>query len=318
MEKLIASGSEVNKRIDKFLKEGFFLNMETTRGEIIRAIKAGKITVNGKVVKPSYLLQGADAISIDMGKEADKLSANPEIKIEVIFADENMIVVNKPAGLQVHPSDVEKEKTLVNGLIAEFPEIEGVHDNSAFGWMRPGIVHRLDKDTSGIMVIARNQKAFNELKRQFAHREIEKKYISLVYGHLDPEEGVIDAPIARAANFKKQKIAKGKIKGVARPAITEYSVLRRYADFDLVEARPKTGRMHQIRVHLASIGHPVVGDDKYMRKNLERPEGIRRQFLHAKSLKFSLWGKEYAFETGLPADLADFAASLDPVVEFRL
>ncbi len=287
------------------------MDMDMARGEIIRAIKAGKITVNEKVVKPSYSLRGQDVISIDLEKKKEELSSNAKIKLEIVYKDENIIVINKPAGLQVHPSAVEKENTLANGLVAEFPKMKDVHDDSTFGWMRPGIVHRLDKDTSGVMVVARNQKTFNELKRQFAHREIEKKYVALVHGHLDSTEGVIDAPIARAANFKKQKIAEGKIKGTARPAVTEYGVVKRFRDFDLIEARPKTGRMHQIRVHFASLGHPIVGDEKYARKYLKNPAGTMRQLLHAKSLKFKLWGEEFDFQSELPADFASFLTKIE-------
>ena len=311
MKKITIDDQNAGERIDKFLKEEFFLDMEMTRGEVIRKIKEGQILLNGKIVKPSYVLKEQDEISIENRKNEDRLVPNEKIKAEVVYQDENIIVVNKPAGLQVHPSDTEKENTLANGLVVEFPEIENIHDGSQDSWIRPGIVHRLDKDTSGAMVVARNEKTFFELKRKFADREIRKNYVALVYGHLEKEKGVVDEPIARAASFKKQKIATGRTKGTARPAVTEYRLLKRYEDFDFVEALPKTGRMHQIRVHLASMGNPIVGDAKYKRKNLSKPDGITRQLLHAQRLEFELWNKKYRFEAPLPEDFAVFLGSLD-------
>lgn len=311
MKKIIIDEDSAGERIDKFLKEGFFLDMEITRGEIIKNIKIGKILVNDKVVKPSHILKERDGISINIEKEKEEVIPNKNIKIEIIYQDKDMIVVNKPAGMQVHPSDTEKENTLVNGLVVSFPEIKNINDGSEGSWMRPGIVHRLDKDTSGAMVVARNKKTFDELKGKFANREIEKNYVALVYGHLEKTAGMVDAPIARAASFKKQKIARGKIKGTSRPAVTKYKLLKRYQDFDLVEALPKTGRMHQIRVHLAYLGNPIVGDAKYKRRNLVKPEEISRQLLHAQNLKFELNGKEYEFKAELPSDFAAFLKSLD-------
>jgi len=311
MKKIVIEEHNAGERIDKFLKEEFFLDMEITRGEVIRKIKDGQILLNGKVVKPSYVLKEQDKISIENKKKENKLISNEKIRTEIIYQDKNIIIVNKPAGLQVHPSDTEKENTLVNGLIVSFPEIENINDGSEEGWTRPGIVHRLDKDTSGVMVVARNKKAFVELKRKFADREIQKNYVAVVYGHLKKEKGVVDEPIARAASFKKQKIAQGRTKGTARPAVTEYRLLRRYEDFDLVEALPRTGRMHQIRVHLASLGNPIVGDGKYKRKNLEKVDGINRHLLHAQKLEFELWGKKYAFEAPLAEDFSRFVGTLD-------
>jgi 23S rRNA pseudouridine1911/1915/1917 synthase len=299
-------------RIDKFLMEEVFFNSDTTRGEVIRNIKDGRILVNGETVKPSYILKRDDEISSQFAVRSSQLVANKNVKFEIIYEDKNIIVVNKPAGISVHPNDVEKENTLVNALVANFPEIKSINDGSEGAWMRPGIVHRLDKDTSGAMVVARNQKTFVELKRKFADREIEKNYVALVYGHLEKKSGIVDAPIARSASFKKQKIAYGKIKGTARPAVTEYKLLKRYSGFDFVEALPKTGRMHQIRVHLAYLGHPIVGDAKYKRKDLIQPTEVTRQLLHAQKLKFELWGKKYSFEARLPKDFEAFIRSLDP------
>jgi 23S rRNA pseudouridine1911/1915/1917 synthase len=287
------------------------LSVETTRGDIIRAIREGEILINKKTIKPSYMLKEKDEIALDIKKDKEELVPNKNIKIAIIFQNDNFIIINKPAGLQVHPSDSEKENTLVNSLIVDFPEIKNINDGSTDSWMRPGIVHRLDKETSGIMVIARNKKTFDELKRQFADREIVKNYVALVYGNLENKKGVVDKAIARAASFKKQKIAQGKTKGIARAAITEYCVLKRFTEFDFVEAIPKTGRMHQIRVHLASLGHPIVGDRKYKRKNIVQEVSVKRHLLHAQRLGFDLWGRKFQFMADLPDDFAGFLQGLD-------
>jgi len=311
MESIIVTTGDVGQRVDLFLKEGVFSSEEITRGDVIRTIKGGNVTVNGKIVKPSYILKENDEVCAKMAEEIEEVIENTEMELEIIYQDDDLVVVNKPSGLTVHPTDVEKENTLVNALVVKFPEIRNINDGSQDSWMRPGIVHRLDKDTSGAIAVARNQKTFDELKRKFADREMEKNYVALVYGHLEKESGVIDAPIARSASFKKQKIARGKMKGTARGAVTEYKLLKRYEDYDLVEAYPKTGRMHQIRVHLSSIGNPVVGDEKYKRKDLSIPVGVERHFLHAQKLKFELFGKNYNFDAPLPKDFQDFINTLD-------
>jgi len=317
MKKITVDENGAGERIDKFLKEEFFLDLETTRGDVIRSIKEGQILLNNKQVKPSYILKEQDQVTIDIRKEKEEIIPNDEIELEIIFQDENIIVVDKPAGLQVHPSDTEKKNTLVNALLVKFPELKNVNDGSEGSWMRPGIVHRLDKDTSGVIVVARNQNTFDELKRKFANREMEKNYVAVVYGNLEKKTGVIDLPIARSASFKKQKIARGKTKGKARSALTEYRVLESHAGFDLVEALPKTGRMHQIRVHLASLDHPIIGDAKYKRRNLVCPEGVSRHLLHAQKLKFELNGRKYEFEAKLPSDFTEFLQSLGPALTLK-
>ncbi|MFA5993914.1 MAG: RluA family pseudouridine synthase [Parcubacteria group bacterium] len=311
MKKIIIDEEGAGERIDKFLKEGFFLSEETTRGDIIRSIREGVIMVNEKAIKPSYILKEADEVVLNIVKEKEELIPNAKIQIAIVYQNDDFLIINKPAGLQVHPSDSEKEESVANALIVGFPEIKDINDGSQDSWMRPGIVHRLDKDTSGIMVVARNKKTFDELKRQFADREITKNYVALVYGNLENKMGVVDLPIARAASFKKQKIARGKTKGVARQAITEYNLLKRYAEFDFVEAIPKTGRMHQIRVHLASLGHPIVGDWKYRRKNIIQVAEVRRHLLHAQKLSFVLAGQQFDFIAELPDDFRGFLQGLD-------
>jgi 23S rRNA pseudouridine1911/1915/1917 synthase len=213
--------------------------------------------------------------------------------------------------LQVHPSYTEINNTLVNGLIVKFPEIKNLHDESAGSEARPGIVHRLDKDTSGVMIVARNQKTFLALKKKFKKREVEKKYLAVVHGNLKERIDKIEAPIARAASFKRQKVAKGRIKGTAKEAVTEYKVLKRFEKFDFVEVTPRTGRMHQIRVHFSYSGHPLVGDRKYARKDLKNPGMVKRHILHAKQIKFELFGRKYFLEAPLARDFFQFLKLLD-------
>jgi 23S rRNA pseudouridine1911/1915/1917 synthase len=303
MKKIIINKNNYGIRVDKFLVKEFF---SMTRGEIIRNIKAGKILVNGKIIKPSYILKENYEVEINIPEEIQHLAPNKNIKLEIIFEDENIIVINKPAGLQVHPGVKNEKDTLASGLLEKFPEIKNVGEDL----LRPGIVHRLDRDTSGVMVVARNQKSFEELKSKFKNREVLKKYLALVWGHINPKEGIIEKPIARAANYRKQVVAGRKTKTKVRPAVTNYKVLKSYQDYDLVEVSPKTGRTHQIRVHLTSIGHPILGDVKYKLKNTPKLNEASRQMLHAQSLEFELFGEKYGFKSKIPEDFKKISAGL--------
>jgi len=304
MRKIIVDKINFSVRLDKFLVKEFF-SLGMTRGEVIRSIKSGDILVNNKKIKPSYKLKSGDVIvspSLQLSperREGSVLKPNYDLKIKIIYQDENVIVVDKPAGLSVHPSQPEEKDTLINFLIYKFPEILNVHDDLAEVKLRPGIVHRLDKDTSGVMVVARNMKAFRELKKLFKEHKIEKKYLALVYGKMREKSGVISKPIARAGNYRKQVIAGRKTKTKIREAVTFYKVLKEFDNHSLLEVVPKTGRMHQIRIHLFSIGHPVVGDKLY---KLRRIKAIQapRQMLHATSIKFKLFGRNYFFTSPLP------------------
>jgi len=301
MKKIIIDQENSGQRIDRFLKEEFFCNEEITRGEIIRLIKDEKILVNAKSVKPSYILKEDDQIEIEEIKKAKELKMNQNIKFQIVFENKDIIIIEKPTGLKVHPDNFEETDTLANGLLARFPELKSVGENS----LRPGIVHRLDKDTSGLMVVARNQKSFKILKEKFGNREVEKKYLALVWGRLEEKKGTIDKSIARATNYKKQVIAEGKTKTKIRRAVTQYEVVKSFKDFDLVEATPKTGRMHQIRVHFFSLGHPLVGDRKYSLKKFPNSEKFSHHLLHAKSLAFNLFEKDYSFESEIPQGFKD-------------
>ena len=204
--------------------------------------------------------------------------------MKIIFQNKDYIVVDKPAGLAVHQGIGTEEKTLVDFLLRKFPEIKNVGDDPN---TRPGIVHRLDKETSGVMIVARNQKTFEHLKNLFQNRKVEKKYLALVHGKLKNKEGKIEGEMGRSKrDFRKQTLVRGKIEvRKERHSLTYYKVIKEYKDYSLLEIFPKTGRMHQIRVHLHSIGHPVIGDTKYTFKEYKRRK-YARMFLHAGEISF--------------------------------
>lgn len=204
--------------------------------------------------------------------------------MKIIFQNKDFVVVDKPMGLAVHSGIGIKEKTLVDFLIEKFPEIKNVGDDKS---NRPGIVHRLDKETSGIMIVARNQESFDYLKYLFKNRKVGKKYLALVHGRLKNKEGKIEGEMGRSKrDFRKQALVRGKVSvRKERYSLTHYKAIREYDDYTLLEVFPKTGRMHQIRVHLHAIGHPVVGDKKYTFKKYKK-ENYPRMFLHANEISF--------------------------------
>lgn len=302
MKKLAIDFEQSNQRLDKFLAKEF-LNM--SRGTLIREIKNRNVSVNGKAQKPSYILKENDVVEINFSQPKKELQPNLNIRLDIIHEDENIIVVNKPARISVHPVSFGQTDTLVNALIHKFPEIINVGDKSKDSDLRPGIVHRLDKETSGVMVIARNQKSFDELKNLFKERKILKHYLALVHGIPKEPAGTIEKPLAKSSDYKKQVIAHRKTKTAVRPAATEYKIFKTYDGYSLLEVFPKTGRTHQIRVHLASIGHPIVGDRLYKIRN-QKIISAPRQLLHARSIKFELFGKHHCFEASIPDDLKRF------------
>ena len=241
-------------------------------------------------------------------------------KIAVLYEDKNFLALYKPAGILVHKVKSLKlkvlEETLVDWVLDNYPEVKKVGDDTI---IRPGIVHRLDKDTSGIILIARNQEFFNYLKNLFQTGKIKKNYLALVCGKLEPKTGIIEKPISLKTGTTKRTVWKGKIE---KEAITEFKVIKflklkvnkvnkeKEQIFSLLEVMPKTGRTHQIRVHLASIGHPIVGDFLYGKK--ENILGLKRQFLHAQSLEFSLPdNKRIKIECDLPEDLNSALSKLE-------
>lgn len=219
-------------------------------------------------------------------------------EVKIIYEDKDVLAINKPAGLLVHGPN-----SLVDWLLKKYPEIKDVGEDS----IRPGIVHRLDKDTSGVLLVAKNQKAFEYLKEQFQNRKIKKTYLVLVDEIIKDNSGVINLPIAKSKKDFRKKTAGGKMVGISREAVTEYKVIKRFDKFTLLEVYPKTGRTHQIRVHFKAINHPVAGDKLYGRQN-----NLNRQFLHASSLEFKLPdGSVIKLEADLPEDLKNFLNMLN-------
>lgn len=229
------------------------------------------------------------------------------MKPALIFASADFIVVNKPAGLPVHGGGAVKGETLVDWLLEKYPEIKNVGDDPA---LRPGIVHRLDKETSGVMIVARSQESFAALKKLFQTRQINKKYLALVRGRIEKKSGTVSLPIGVLKKHGVKRTVRPVAGKAMKEALTEFRVLEKFRDSTLIEVSPKTGRMHQIRVHLASISHPVLGDRLYGGGAPAEP-GLSRQFLHASSISFSYpAGNRFTFEASLPADLKVLLARL--------
>ncbi|MDO8492066.1 MAG: RluA family pseudouridine synthase [bacterium] len=225
----------------------------------------------------------------------------------VIYEDKDFVVINKPAGLPVHAGGSIKSGTLVEWLIENYPEIKKIGDDPK---IRPGIVHRLDKETSGVMVVARTEKGFETLKHLFKTRQTVKKYLTLVKGRIEKKSGVIETPIGTLKTHGVKRTVLQKHAKNIKAAVTAFRVLEKFSDATLVEVTPKTGRTHQIRVHFASISHPVFGDRLYGGKNIQI-KGLERQFLHALSLSFSYSeGKRFKFEASLPIDLKEVLREL--------
>jgi 23S rRNA pseudouridine1911/1915/1917 synthase len=302
MKKIIITKENANRRIDKFLAKEFF---SYTRGDLIRSIREGKISINNKNVKPSYCLKENDEITLDIKEKKSGLIPNKNIHLKIIFENKDIIVLNKPSGIAVHPANgSEKNDTIVNGLISLFPEIKLIHDTSSGAELRPGIVHRLDKETSGVLIVAKNKKSFSELKNLFQSRQVAKKYLALVYGTPENKKGTISKPLAKSADHKKQTVANQRTRSKIREAITKYKILKSLGKYSLLEVYPKTGRTHQIRIHLSSIGHPIVGDKIYGKKTKNLL--VSRHFLHARQIKFELFKKKLSFTAPIPKDFSEF------------
>jgi 23S rRNA pseudouridine1911/1915/1917 synthase len=260
-----------------------------------RLIKAGEITVNGQLSRPSYRVQAGDELVVRIPIEIPEQVLPETIPLDLIYEDETFLAVDKPAGMVVHPALGHSSGTLVNALLAHCPQVAEVG-----GPDRAGIVHRLDKDTSGLILVAKNDAARAALQRQFKRRRVVKTYLALVEDQMQPREGVIDAPIGRDKRQRKQMA----VVRSGRPAQTMYRAVEYFANHTLLEVRPHTGRTHQVRVHLAWMGYPVVGDTiyGYRRQRLLQ----NRHFLHAARLVFAhpVTGEEMALEAPLPPQLA--------------
>lgn len=266
----IAEQSDV--RLDAWLAEQ---QPEHSRARWQALIKERMVTVNGDAVKPNHKLHAGDRVEWTIPEPVDAEPQAEDIPLHILYEDRNVIVINKPAGLVVHPAAGNETGTLVNALLHHCSDLAGIG-----GEKRPGIVHRLDKDTSGVMVIAKNETAMNSLTQQFKSRETDKEYIALVRGVLSPPAGTVDATIGRHPLHRKKMAANVRN---GRPAVSHYKVIEQFIDAALVQVRIETGRTHQIRVHMAHIKHPVVGDSVYGRIfHIKAP----RQMLHAAKLSF--------------------------------
>ncbi len=302
--KLAVETTDNLDRLDKFLAAKL---PNATRSFVAKQIKCNAVTVNGNPTNAHYQPKPGDMIEISkVEQDRPSIKPNASVKFSVIDDTADFIVIEKPAGLVVHPAQGIHEPTLVDGLAAKYPELAEVGEDK----LRPGIVHRLDRDVSGLMVVARTQKMFESLKQQFQNRSVEKQYTALVHGVIDEEYGVIDTPIGRSQTKSGKMAAHTQELEGDRDAKTEYTVLKRLKNYTLLAVRLHTGRSHQIRVHLHSIGHPVVGDALYTNKRVKR-KNLGRIFLHASRLAFDdVSGERRTYESGLPKELQDFVSSL--------
>lgn len=294
---LQATPADTGQRLDAFLHARL---PQYSRSRLQDWIQSGRVRVNGTQTKRSYQLRGAEQIDVDPA-ELPPLRATPEaLPLEVLYEDDAVIAVNKPAGMVVHAGAGVHSGTLVNALLHRFRNLSGVG-----GELRPGIVHRLDRFTSGVILVARNDAAHRHLAAQFATRSVEKIYLALVHGSLKHDRGRMDAPISRdpARRIRMtSRLARG------RTALTEYQVLQRFEKFTLLQVRIGTGRTHQIRVHLSGIHHPVVGDKLYGAP----VSTLGRFFLHARQITFSSpsSGDRVTVTAPLPPELDQYLKGL--------
>ncbi|MBK5451497.1 RluA family pseudouridine synthase [Bacillus sp. TH22] len=276
-----------SERIDKFVAE---INSEWSRSQVQQWIKDAVVTVNGKSVKGNYKVKGNDEITVTI-PEPEELDIQPEdMNLEVYYEDADVLVVNKPRGMVVHPAPGHTKGTLVNGLMHHCTDLSGIN-----GVMRPGIVHRIDKDTSGLLMVAKNDMAHESLVNQLVAKTVTRRYKAIVHGVIPHDKGTIDAPIGRDKKERQSMT----VDENGKNAVTHFQVLERFKDFTLVECRLETGRTHQIRVHMKYIGYPLAGDPKYGPKKTLDMNG---QALHAGILGFDhpRSGEYIEFEAPIP------------------
>ena len=248
---------------------------ELSRGLANEQIKNGQILVNGETKKAKYAVKEGDVISYEVPEPEVVEYVAEDLPLEIVYQDEDVAVVNKPQGMVVHPSAGHTSGTLVNALMYHIKDLSGIN-----GVLRPGIVHRIDKDTSGLLMIAKNDQAHLSLADELKNKKSLRKYWAIVHGNLPNDRGVIEAPIGRSEKDRKKQAVTAK----GKPALTRFQVLERFGDYTLVELQLETGRTHQIRVHMAYIGHPVAGDEVYGPRKTLKGHG---QFLHARTLGFT-------------------------------
>ncbi len=293
---MTAGERDRGKRLDAFLREQL---AEFSRSRLQSWIKQERVLVDGQPARASQILRGRESISVDPAELAPLRAVAEELPIEILYEDRDVVVVNKAAGMVVHAGAGHSRGTLVNALLHRFGALSSVN-----GDLRPGIVHRLDRDTSGVLVIARTDQAHRALARQFHDRQVEKNYLALVHGRMKQSQGRIETPIARDPVRRIRMTTK--LTG-GRPALTEYRVLERFERFSYLDVRIGTGRTHQIRVHLASLRHPILGDRLYgAPQRVEGLPSLNRFFLHAHRLRFRSpsTGEWIGVESPLPGELA--------------
>lgn len=294
VRELVATGD--SPRLDRFLAEK---ERELTRSRIHSLIGEGRVTLNGQVARPAQKVRTGDRVTLTIPPVRESDLIPQDIPLEVIYQDSDIVVIDKPAGLSVHPGPGHPDGTLVNALLARCPDIQGIG-----GVHRPGIVHRLDKDTSGLIVVAKTEKAHHDISSQIKSRAVHKGYMALTVGVPPQDSGTVDAPIARDPRHRQRMAV---VLG-GRDSRTHFRVVKELDGHALLSLTLETGRTHQIRVHLAYLGYPIYGDEVYGRRSPTLP----RQFLHASALEFRhpRTGEQVSFHSELPGDLKETMESL--------
>ena len=298
MKEFTADSDAKGKRLDIYLTEKF---PDKTRSNVHKIISSGKVTVDGRIVKPSHKLNGGENICVEEINAIESEYLPEDLPLNILYEDSDIIVVDKVRGMTVHPAETVSTGTLVNALLFYCKNLSGIN-----GIMRPGIVHRLDKDTSGVMVVAKNDFAHVNLAAQIKDKTAVRKYLAIVHGVILDNAGIINGAIGRD-KVDRQKMA---VTSDGKRAVTEFRVLERFKNFTYVECKLQTGRTHQIRVHMAEIGHPLLGDEKYSaRKN---PFEIKGQALHSHTLSLTqpTTGERMNFTAPLPNDMEEILRQL--------
>jgi 23S rRNA pseudouridine1911/1915/1917 synthase len=298
-EKMLFVADNDGERLDVFLVRQ---QPELSRAHVQKLINSGAVLIDGRVRKANFKLKAGMQVEFSL-PEAAPVEVNPEnIPLDILYEDGDMIVVNKARGMIVHPAAGVSSGTLVNALLYHCHDLSGIN-----GEIRPGIVHRLDKDTSGVMVAAKNDKSHLDLAEQISTKSAQRTYLAVVHGNIKEEEGIIKGDIGRHPTDRKRMAI---VQENGKPAVTHFKVLERFGDYTLVECRLETGRTHQIRVHMTSIGHPLVNDPKYGSR--KTPFGIKGQALHSRqlTLKHPVTGEKLTFEAPLPEDMEKILSAL--------
>ncbi len=287
----VAGPADTGRRLDQYLAGN--LSGELSRSYIQKLIKDGQIRVNGKTTKSNHKLKEAEKITVDIPPPSRPDTKPENIPLTIVYEDEQLMVVDKPAGMVVHPAAGNFSGTLVNALLYHSSHLSGIG-----GELKPGIVHRLDRGTSGLMVVAKTDKAHHSLAEQFKSHKVKKKYLAVVKGKVELDRGIIDEPIGRNLRQRKKMEV---VQAGGKSAVTNYEVVKRFKAFTLVEISPATGRTHQIRVHMSYLGYPIIGDTEYGQHSTV----INRQALHASLLGFyhPITNKYLEFSSALPEDI---------------